>query len=234
MKASAIGTASKASPAPLPSPSTIRKRSSSLALLYAVRKARPQSPSLSARDFPAAELRSLNARRADCCKVTPTSPFPPVVVRRASSAAVGKGAGFRRLLAYCFVSGLGRQALLMSSSSLMRPASSGVSTPSMALTSRARIRSRTIRSALGSAPLRSNAAPISLIERSTAATELICWAGAVVAAPGRTPPSCIARRARPYVAAVRLVGDSPAQPATVATRRSSTMLRAGWEMTEGR
>jgi hypothetical protein len=33
----AIGTASKASPAPLPSPSTIRKRSSSLALLYAIR-----------------------------------------------------------------------------------------------------------------------------------------------------------------------------------------------------
>ena len=46
-KASAIGTASKASPAPLPSPSAIRKRSPSLALLYAVRKARPQSPSLS-------------------------------------------------------------------------------------------------------------------------------------------------------------------------------------------
>ena len=82
MKASAIGTASKASPAPLPSPSTIRKRSSSLALLYAVRKARPQSPSQSVRDFPTAELRSLKATRADCCKVSPTSPLPPVVVRR--------------------------------------------------------------------------------------------------------------------------------------------------------
>ncbi len=51
---------------------TILKRSSSLALLYAVRKARPQSPSLSARDFPAAKLRSLNATRADCCKATPS------------------------------------------------------------------------------------------------------------------------------------------------------------------
>ena len=50
---------SKASPTPLPSPSAIRKRSPSLALLYAVRKARPQSPSLSTRDFPATEPRSL-------------------------------------------------------------------------------------------------------------------------------------------------------------------------------
>ena len=65
-KASAIGTASKASPAPLPSPSAIRKRSPSLALLYAVRKARPQSPSLSARDFPATEPRSLSATKAAC------------------------------------------------------------------------------------------------------------------------------------------------------------------------
>ena len=41
--------------------------------------------------------------------------------------------------------------------------------------------------------------------------------------------------ARPCVAAVRLVGEaSPAQPATVATRRSSTMLRASWDMVEGR
>ena len=170
----------------------IRKRSSSLALLYAVRKARPQSPSLSARDFPAAELRSLKATRADCCKVTPTSPFPPVVVRRASSAAVGEGCRLssppRVLLRLRPRTSGSAWALLMSSSSLMRPASSGVSTPSVALTSRARIRSRTIRSALGSAPLRSNAAPISPIERSTAATELMCWAGAVVAAPGRTPP----------------------------------------------
>ncbi len=60
-KASAIGTASKASPAPLPSPSAIHKRFSSLALLYDVRKARAQSPSLSARDFPATESRSLSA-----------------------------------------------------------------------------------------------------------------------------------------------------------------------------
>ncbi len=51
----------------------------------------------------------------------------------------------------------------------------------MALTSRARIRSLTLRSAHGSEPLRSNAAPISLIRRSTAATELMCWAGAVSA-----------------------------------------------------
>ena len=52
VKASVIGTASKASPAPFPSPFAIFKRSPPLALLYAVRKARPQRPSLSARDFP--------------------------------------------------------------------------------------------------------------------------------------------------------------------------------------
>ena len=50
MKASAIGTASKAIPAPLLIPSTIRKCSSSLALLYAVIKASPQNPSLTTRD----------------------------------------------------------------------------------------------------------------------------------------------------------------------------------------
>ena len=37
-------------------------------------------------------------------------------------------------------------------------------------------------------PRRSIAALISLIERSTAATELMCCASAVVAAPGRTLP----------------------------------------------
>ncbi len=63
-KASTIGTASKASPAPLPKPSAIRKRSPSLALLYAVRKARPQRPLQSKRDFPTAEPRSLSAMSA--------------------------------------------------------------------------------------------------------------------------------------------------------------------------
>jgi hypothetical protein len=38
----------------------------SLALLYAVRKARPQSSSLSARDFPATEPRSLSATKVVC------------------------------------------------------------------------------------------------------------------------------------------------------------------------
>ena len=42
--------------------------------------------------------------------------------------------------------------------------------------------------ALGSVPRRSRVAPISLMKCSTAATELTCWAGAVVAALGRTPP----------------------------------------------
>ena len=79
----------------------------------------------------------------------------------------------------------------MSSISLMRPGRlpvGGVSTPSAVLASRDWIRPRALRSELGSAPLLSNAAPISLIERSTAATELMCWAGAVVAAHGRTRP----------------------------------------------
>ena len=61
VKASTIGTASKGSPAPLPKPSAIRKRSQSSALLYDVRKARPQRPSQSKRDFPTAEPRSLSA-----------------------------------------------------------------------------------------------------------------------------------------------------------------------------
>ncbi len=83
--------------------STVRKRSSSLELLYAVRNARPQSPSLSSSDFPAAELRSLKAKRADCWKVTPVAfAEPPPLPSE-------KGASFRRLFVYCFVSGLGLQ-----------------------------------------------------------------------------------------------------------------------------
>ncbi len=109
--------------------------------------------------------------------------------------------------------------LLMSSITLMRPACSGVSTPSVALASRARIRSHAIRSAHVSAPLRSNAAPISLIERSTAATELMCWAGAVVAAHGRTRPISHCEEGVALCCSCEVGwGLSPVQPATVTTR----------------
>ena len=66
----------KVSPAALPSPSTFRKRSPSLALLYAIRKARSLRPSESTRDFRTAGQRSLSAMRAACLTTTSAS-LPP-------------------------------------------------------------------------------------------------------------------------------------------------------------
>ena len=74
VKASIIGTARSASPAPLLSPSISRTRSASVERAEVVRKARPQRPSLSARDFPATGLKSL--RSTSGAIGAPMSPAP--------------------------------------------------------------------------------------------------------------------------------------------------------------
>ena len=56
-------------------------------LLYAVRKARPQRPSQSKRDFPTAEPRSLSAMSGTCCTVATASPPPSASVRSTPPAA---------------------------------------------------------------------------------------------------------------------------------------------------
>ena len=100
-----------------------------------------------------------------------------------------------------------------------------------------RLHQRLERFALGSVLRCSSVAPISLMERLTAATEQTRWAGAVVPPPqgGLLLPKLIAGRQRPWVAAARLVWKPPpAQPATEATRKSSMMRCSCWEIVEGK
>ena len=195
--------------------------------VYSIRQTRPQTPSLSARDFPTAEPRSLNKIKGTSGATAPSS--PAAGERRLSSPP-------RVLLSpKTRTSGSARAALIdeldfSQEACLLRRESfkSGIGFPCLDTSPHPPMRT------WFSAPLLQRC-PISLMKRSTAATEQTYWAGAVTAAPGRAPPKRITRRTRPWVAAVRLVGEPPpAQLATVAMRRLSTIRRAGWEIAEGR